>query len=208
MLNVKKSQYDHGKIISIADGENVLDILFGGNGDLYFMPKINRIEMLESEEPIVFTITEEDVDLYNVFNNLYNKVINYEPFDHFDDEFDFGFMHDDSDYYKEYDKYRKYPLVSNGVISWRSDEEIAENASIVNISKVDNNIVLEFIKNNPEDSIYMTYSIRFRNSGSSYDPFNCRFVELYQKLCEIDFDYHQITIEEYLKEKNKVKVIK
>lgn len=208
MLKVKKSKYDFGLVIAIDDGENELDILFGGNGDLYFSPKVKTIEMFDKEDPIVFTINEEDVELYNAFNHLYNKIVNYEPFDIEENNFDFGFIDDDSDYYREYDRYREYPLVSSGIISWRSDEEMVENASVLNISKLNNNIILEFVKNKPEDSIYMTYSIRFRNSGSSYDPFNCRFMELYQTLCQTDFDYHQITIDEYLKEKNKVKVYK
>ena len=208
MLKVKKSKYDFGLVIAIDDGENELDILFGGNGDLYFSPKVKTIEMFDKEDPIVFTINEEDVELYNAFNHLYNKIVNYEPFDIEENDFDFGFIDDDSDYYREYDRYREYPLVSSGIISWRSDEEMVENASVLNISKLNNNIILEFVKNKPEDSIYMTYSIRFRNSGSLYDPFNCRFMELYQTLCQTDFDYHQITIDEYLKEKNKVKVYK
>ena len=52
-------------------------------------------------------------------------------------------------------------------------------------------------------------TIRFRNSGSRYDPFNIIFMRLYQGLCNLDYEYHQIHIEEYLQEsKIKKKVLK
>ena len=41
-------------------------------------------------------------------------------------------------------------------------------------------------------------TVRFRNSGSRYDPFNIIFMKLYQGLCALDYEYHQIHIEEYL----------
>lgn len=50
--------------------------------------------------------------------------------------------------------------------------------------------------------------IRFRNSGSSYDPFNIVFMRMYRKMKQIDDvnDYgHQIHAEEYLFNQNKVK---
>ena len=40
-------------------------------------------------------------------------------------------------------------------------------------------------------------SIRFRNSGSKYKPFNICFMRLFNNLQNYDPDYHQITIEEY-----------
>ena len=71
-----------------------------------------------------------------------------------------------------------------------SDEEDADTSSILNISKTDNNqIKLEFIKNKPENGFYLTYAIRFRNSGSTYDPFNFRFMELYNSLCNYYENY-------------------
>ena len=50
--------------------------------------------------------------------------------------------------------------------------------------------------------------IRFRNSGSSYDPFNIVFMRIYEKMKRVDNinDYgHQIHIEEYLYNQNKIK---
>ena len=38
--------------------------------------------------------------------------------------------------------------------------------------------------------------IRFRNSGSTYDPFNIIFMRMFNKLQEYIPEYHQIHIEE------------
>ena len=39
-------------------------------------------------------------------------------------------------------------------------------------------------------------SIRFRNSGSRYNPFNIIFMKMFNKLQEYNPEYHQIHIEE------------
>ena len=39
-------------------------------------------------------------------------------------------------------------------------------------------------------------SIRFRNSGSLYDPFNMIFMRMFNKLQNYDPEYHQIHFEE------------
>ena len=44
----------------------------------------------------------------------------------------------------------------------------------------------------------ITYSIRFRNSGSRYEPFNICFMQMYNELKNYDSNCHQIHIEEYL----------
>ena len=58
---------------------------------------------------------------------------------------------------------------------------------------------LEDINNlDKEDYAFPTFSVRFRNSGSRYEPYNFTFMNMYNGLCEYDSDYHQIHIEEYL----------
>lgn len=52
--------------------------------------------------------------------------------------------------------------------------------------------------------------IRFRNSGSRYEPFNMVFMRMFLQLQKVDdiSDYgHQIHIEEYLYKKSLVKKI-
>ena len=63
-----------------------------------------------------------------------------------------------------------------------------------------------------EDFHSPTYiPIRFRNSGSSYDPFNIVFMKMYNEMKNIDDINdigHQIHIEEYLYNKEKILVKK
>ncbi len=177
MLKVEKNNREWGApIIKIANDVNKFEIIFGGNGDLYFKPVMTRMELFEKGDPIYFVINKEDPFLFESFNRLYSKIINYSAFDSDDNS-------TVEDRRKE-DSYRDYPLVNNGTVSWHSDEDMSEIASVLNIRRLDDgNLQLEFIKNRPENTMYMTYSIRFRNSGSTYNPFNFRFMELYNNLC-------------------------
>lgn len=187
MLKIDYKNLDFGPTIIISDDTNKLEILFGGNGDLYFHPVMNRMELFEKEEPIYFHINSEDGFLFQALEKLHSKICSYQAFDKFDDNFSFFSNENDTsenEYQRRKDSYRKFPLVNNSVISWHSDEDRSEIASVLNIRKLDEeNFQLEFIKNKPEDEIYLTYSIRFRNSGSTYDPFNFRFMEFYNSLC-------------------------
>ncbi len=182
MLRVEKKNCDFGPILKISDDVNTFEILFGGNGDLYFHPVINGMELYKKDKPIYFTISKVDGFLFESFERLYTKICNYDAFDRvgLSAENDIS----ENEYQRKRDSYREYPLVNDGVISWHSDEDMSEIASVLNIRKLDTETFqLEFIKNKPVDALYMTYSIRFRNSGSTYDPFNFRFMELYNNLC-------------------------
>ena len=170
-MNIEFLNNTFGKYLKLTQNGNTFNILFGSNLDLYFQPVMNRMELFTSDEPLEFVISEEDGFLYDAFLNLYEKITKYSPYDEIDTY--------EKEYQEKKDSYRPFPLVHDKVISWHSDEEDADTSSILNISKTDNNqIKLEFIKNKPENGFYLTYAIRFRNSGSTYDPFNFRFMEL------------------------------
>ena len=64
----------------------------------------------------------------------------------------------------------------------------------------------EYIKGYDHDFNSPNYiPIRFRNSGSTYTPFNNVFMGMFNQLQEYDPNYHQIHIEEYLYQKKLVK---
>ena len=92
------------------------------------------------------------------------------------------------------------------MIEWYSDELPIDITSKLTIKKEDQTFKVLFEKSKKsQDGIFITYSIRFRNSGSRYDPFNISFMLMYNTLKEYDTNYHQIHIEEYL---YKVKTLK
>lgn len=182
-MNIEFLNNTFGKYLKLTQNGNTFNILFGSNLDLYFQPVMNRIELFTSDEHLEFKISKEDGFLYEAFMHLYEKIINYIPLEEMDSK-------REREYQKLKDSYRPFPLVHDKVISWHSDEEDVDTSSILNISKTeDNQIKLEFIKNKPEDDLYLTYAIRFRNSGSTYDPFNFRFMELYNSLCNYYENY-------------------
>lgn len=190
MVKVVTREEQFGKIIKITDKDNAFEIIFGANGDLYFRPCIEISDLPEYKEPIIFQITKEDGFLYQQFDKLYKSIIRYQPFENIFDIFNLEEDNtkeeidpDEYEYQKRKDQFREYPLVQDKTISWRSDENPGDVASILNITKDDETICLEFIKNKVTDLLMMSYSIRFSNSGSRYDPYNCRFMDLYNNLC-------------------------
>ena len=91
-------------------------------------------------------------------------------------------------------------------LTWYSDETVHEVANILKIRKEDDRFIIEFssqphLDGYDEDFHSANYiPIRFRNSGSSYSPFNIVFMRMYNAMKEVDDNDigHQIHIEEYI----------
>mgnify|MGYP003306174090 CR=1 FL=1 len=89
----------------------------------------------------------------------------------------------------------------DNTITWRSDDEQYEYADRVKISKIEDNIVLEFTRPKTNKNTYgyrdfESVSIRFRTSGSRYDEFYIPFMRMFNKLQDYNPNEHQIHIEE------------
>ena len=202
------------------DGNKTCSIFFGGNLDLYF-----SLENFDNDS--TFIIGKDNYEIYTLFDKLYHDVLNANIYEKLTDrEINFIILIselEEEDYrqkiaeeLKRREKYQNdlrksiqyKSLVQDGVITWRSDEYFDEIAPFVKIKKQEDTYVLEFGKpnipdeyKNDADLILMDsrkITVRFRNSGSKYDPFNIIFMKLYQELCALDYEYHQIHIEEYL----------
>lgn len=129
-------------------------------------------------------------------------------------------VNDDNNFIITKENYEVYRLFEelfdkeNNTITWYSDETNHEVANILKIKKENESFELEFyiqpyIEGYDRDfnSLYHI-PIRFRNSGSSYYPFNIVFMRMYGKMKQVDNvnDYgHQIHIEEYLYNQSKIK---
>ena len=98
---------------------------------------------------------------------------------------------DSNERLKGFSNYEKLFDNSTGIISWHDDESIFEEGNVVNIIPGDEEFVLEFVPGVKCDA-YDMIGIRFRNSGSSYDPFNIVFMRMICSCCksssyELDF---------------------
>ena len=103
---------------------------------------------------------------------------------------------------------------NNKTITWYSDETNRLVSNYVKIIKKEETFELvfgtqEYIDGyEREDNFLGTIGVRFRNSGSSYDPFNISFMKMFQELEKIDDvldEGHQVHIEEYLYNEGLVK---
>lgn len=203
ILEVKKEKnYIDDRIydIIIVQDENVLNISFGGDGDLYFLAELSNFE--ELNQIINFEITKENYELYTLFDKLYNTIINCNIYKI--NELDLE-LKDTEEKQLTYDKwnqelrkYQPYNLIQNGVISWRHDDQIFEEANTLNIYKEEDKYRLEFILKN-EELYSPCIDIRFRNSGSRYQPFNIPFMELYKSLQSYNIEDNK----QYTKNNNK-----
>lgn len=186
--------------IRIEENEDKhLDVIFGGNGDIYWI--YDNLEQLYAEEDSMyeaFTIPKEEINLYKIFNELYEDLVNCRIFVPETTELiPGGIKKDQERCRRNNENLKKDPrynmLVQNGVITWYSDEEYREIAEIVRITKNDNGILLEFIRQSIIDDMNMKrmpgwYSIRFRTSGSTYTP------------CDMVFWRHFNNLQHYQKE--------
>ena len=228
-MKVEKEDNRFGLRIHVTEGDKYLSFTFGGNGDLYWSIHSKDKELNDSKYEY-FIITNENYGLYNLFNKLYDDIENINLYDNDDDMY--WFINDNEEQiaymkrkeedrliYKslcrEYNKSHYNDLFNKEekTITWHSDEVAWEVSNIVKITKLEDSFKIEFFvqdyKEGYDEDFHSLYyiPIRFRNSGSSYDPFNILFMNMYNNMKYLD-DYndinHQIHIEEYLyREKNK-----
>ena len=173
------------------DDNKTFIITFCGNLDLYFcLYNFNN-------EPY-FIIDKSNYHIYELFDKLYNDVKNCNIFENNETK---------ERYLKYIERYEYKKLFKDNTIEWKSDDYPDEIAPYFNITKEEDYYLIKFKqciidKNNDyqyplvrDDYI----SVRLRNSGSKYEPFNCIFMRLYNSLSNIDEnDLEQVHIEEYL----------
>lgn len=225
-MKVIKHENEFGLIISFKELDKQFDVSFSGNGDLYWTFCSENVN-----DDNNFIITKENYEVYRLFEELFDDIENIKIFD--DEEYITFYLkteEEKQEYIKnqkdeieyEKNKYRLFNLLNynelfdkeNNTITWYSDETNHKVANILKIRKENELFELEFyiqpyIEGYDRDfnSLYHI-PIRFRNSGSSYDPFNIVFMRMYEKMKQVDHvnDYgHQIHIEEYLYNQNKIK---
>ena len=197
MVEIKKTKdvegYDRFKITT-ENGS--FDIMFGGNLDLYwyYWPEENYKDWPLAK---TFTISKENYFIYQKLDELYKNIKEQKPYQSKDENssivFDSSKLINDS----PKSQYSYKNLFQNDIIKWYSDDAPLEEASMLEIKYQEDKYIITFHQGK-EDFGFPTYAIRFRNSGSRYEPYNFAFMNMYNGLSEYDQDYHQIHIEEYL----------
>lgn len=181
MIELVKKKSDKYFYYYVQTDEGRFKISFEGNLDLYWT-YIYEGNLLNGPESHTFKITKENYLFYSLIDELYNNIKNDNPFGKEDKEYD-------------YDRFNQNKLFEDETIKWHSDDCIYEESSILEIKKEKDDYKITFYKSKED---FMSYSVRISNSGSRYGYFNIPFMNMYNKLCEYDPNYHQIHIEKYL----------
>lgn len=223
VVKIKNDKFDLYNFC-IKKGEKVLEIVYGGNFDLYWtLVNLNHndnVDKIQNETVTeTFIITKDNYFIYELFEELMVDVKEariYKPnsktldgiYEYITDPFDLEERHESEEEecarlnvpYKN--SWRHNLIYNNGTITWHSDDDEYNVSNYVKITKIKDAYKLEFTRPPIQPGKYAfgqrlgRIGIRFRNSGSTYDPFNLIFMRMYNKLQEYNPEYHQIHMEE------------
>ena len=206
---ISNPQFENTYNYELRDNDKSMILSFQGNLDFYMSAisyKDNR------DKKISFTITKENYAIYSLFDELFRDIEECNIFSV--DETRLEFMDDEDEikeYYeriermnndlKTYSAYKR--LIKRNLITWKSDDRDYGEPDFVKIYRGEDAFYITFVRQSEE--LHMGTVARFRNSGSSYDPFNIPFMKFFNKLQEYDPEYHQIHIEEVILQKKLTK---
>lgn len=217
-----ESGYDY----ILQEDNKTLRIAFGSNLDLYWsltnLEEDKTLDNLYDEQYDTFLITKENFYIYELFKKIVSDIklprvyepLKKEQLDEEDlpdpeiaeilDELNHGESEEErcNRWNKELTTSERYKRLYDGEnIRWHSDDDYYDDADRVMITELEDSILLEFYR--PKTTLKTlgfrmpgTITIRFRNSGSTYDPLNIVFMKMYRQLQEYDPECHQIHIEE------------
>lgn len=203
-MKIVKRKTEFGYAFDIVTNEGCFIIEYQGNLDLYFRYQYQG-SIFKTEDRKDFYITKENYYLYSLFDTLYNRIKNYDIFSMDNNKRDGNGLwldtpRDSNQRIKEMDQDNPQKLFQNNCIRWHSDDYNYEDASVLEISQLEDRYQITFHKGK-EWGDFFTYAVRISNSGSRYGYFWMVFMDMYQELYCYDEEYHQIHMEEYLYQK-------
>ncbi len=226
MIEVRKRDnldYQCYDLELVKPKENTLFMLLGGNGDLYWNISGEYPKILFPYVYYNFTITKEDYPLYEMFRNLYEKIVFYQM-----KLTDFDLTKRVCRTVSAYEKIiatekelftrEQSKLVFGEKIVWYSEDCLKNETwdaqfppSWVTIVPIVDGIMLQFrVKVQNEEALkeYVPdVTIRFCNNGCRYHRFNGPFMDLYNEMQSYEKkENDQIHLEEYLYLKRHKKV--
>lgn len=159
------------KDIHIKNQNNIFSMIFMDVGDLFWT--INKSNRDSTKEIMIIPQTEKDI--YKLFDKLYNDINQAKLFEEHGDDF-----------IKQKLLERNLFNPQTHTIEWHSDDTLFDSDDVVKIIKKENSYQLEFTRPEEYEDPYhrgssRMISIRFRNSGSYYDPFNIAFMNMFRE---------------------------
>ncbi len=166
-------------------------IYYGGNLDLYWEIENTDVTFDNfqdyEEKPLEFRITEDDGEVYSVFSELYSGFMGAARELDSEEKKKEKEKMDATDQIVYVDDQKEVSLtellVKNGAVVWHSDDDVEyDDANFVTITPFTGDILITFRKGPVDDNIPGTISIRIRNNGSRYQPFNMYFMKHFDQM--------------------------
>ena len=166
--------------IQLIKGRKKLTILWARVLDLYMVLEDGERIPFRKAKSIDFDISVEDKEIYQLFDKLYNDVIDGNIFE--------------TKSKKKPDRITLYNynllVDENKNIVWVSDDGLFDEVDRMQISKMNDTYRLTFMRTEKQTfgefkDPYAIY-VRLRTSGSRYDPFYIPFIRMYRSLQGID----------------------
>ena len=204
-MEIKREQgFENTYDYEFIEDNKTLEIKYAANLDLYML--LGDKTFIPDDKPysIDFDITKGNYEIFRIFDTLYNEVITGDALGPYEEN-EFNLEDEEPREHSYFDDTYAYRLLvdENGVITWVSDEGQMEIEDSMKLYRLDEDTYrLTFIRNDKEYQFGFKSAchicIRICNSGSRYQPFNCAFMRMYQKIQKIDPMAHQIDLEEVL----------
>lgn len=182
-MKLEKEKTEFGYQFFIQTKEGTFCFYFAGNLDFYFTSQ---------EEGAInsFTISDENYELYLIFDNLYKNIKTYNHFK------SLGINSEDLKQLIKIEENNPKGLFKNEEVIWHCDELPYNEGCILKIKKEYDNYILTIDKRN-NNSMSFANSVRIGNDGSRYDYAFINFSIFYNDL--INYKYNnQISIDELL----------
>lgn len=190
-MKIEKSNDGFGNTeYTFTEDNLVFKMYYGGNLDLHWEIQNNDVNMDNYEEyaelPLEFVISPEYPEVYMLFSELFDSVKSLAM----ELESEYALKEkakmealDELVYVEDEKEVPVHELiVRNNVVVWHSDETELDLANYVTITRIDGNMLLTFRKGVVVNDIPGTITIRFRNNGSKYAPFNVYFMKLFSSM--------------------------
>ena len=170
-LSIIENGRGEANIIVIEDNELKLRFYPEENGDYYMLMIGTRPLNKEQDDYLDMDISKNDGDIYNIFSNMYDSIIEQN---------------------EEYPSSNELVDEDKNVV-WVSDDGPKEKEDNLTIIKNEDTIKLRFVRNNSYDGIYekrkmnKCINIRFCTHGTRYTGgYHIYVVEAYQQFMQLE----------------------
>lgn len=187
MVKLQKTDTDYcQKCVQIMTEEGIFKMYLDPNFTLCLVPSVEQDDI--SGKCFKYTITDDNRYAYDVFDELYDSIVNSDNMD---------------------SERMEHPLVKDNGIEWHSDGFQYDAASVFRLDKDENNnYVVTFVRSklvSDHISVFTTSVVQIDAFHSRYPLYNNEFIKLHSKLNDYDLMHNMILYNNRISNKKKVR---